>query len=241
MSSKTPTASSETVVSSDYLVTRTIATRWPDSLFDTNLPVPRPLTETPEYVVVTLTKNHITADSRTMQAVSTSGAGVTTITSFAPGIEVMTTTVIKKPHYLPNPLPWLPVPTWMTKEKPRYKTITWTKTHSSTASRTTATANLSGTVVSSSTAKYSKTLGPTASYRNTTKTVTVRDYILSLGRTTWTQTFTSVETLSIAASKTIKADLPFNTSVTTITSFAPTIIEETAMTSFVTFAKTVRG
>lgn len=51
MSSKTATASSEAAVSSDELITRTIATRWPDSLFDTNLPVPRPLTETPEYVV----------------------------------------------------------------------------------------------------------------------------------------------------------------------------------------------
>lgn len=46
-SSRTTTASSEAAASSDDLITRTIATRWSDSLFDTNLPVPRPLTETP--------------------------------------------------------------------------------------------------------------------------------------------------------------------------------------------------
>lgn len=97
MPSKTATASSEAAVSSDDLITRTIATRWPDSLFDTNLPGPRPLTEAPEYVVVTLTKNHIAAEPRTTEAISTSGAGITTIAFFAPGIEVMTTTIIREP------------------------------------------------------------------------------------------------------------------------------------------------
>ncbi|KAL2027537.1 hypothetical protein VTO58DRAFT_111628 [Aureobasidium pullulans] len=196
VSSKTPTASSEAAVSSDDFITRTIATRWPDSVFDTNLPVPRPLTETPEYVVVTLIKNHIAAEPRTTEAISTSGADVTTIVSFAPGIEVMTTTIIRGPCQWPNPIIFPPRPPWVDKEITEI--ITWTKTHSSTASGTTATVNLSSSGISSSVANDSKTLDLTVSYRYYPSTVTHSPYVYGVGRTTYTRTYTHTETLMTA-------------------------------------------
>jgi len=220
VSSETPTASSEAEGSSDDLITRTIATRWPDFLFDTTLPVPLPLTETPEYVVVTLTKHHIAAEPRTTEAISTSGAGITTIASFAPGIEVMTTTIIREPYSWPNPIIFPPRPPWVDKEITEI--ITWTKTHSSTAGATTATVNISSSGIPSNTAKESKTLDLTVSYRYYPSTVTHSPYVYGVGRTTYTRTYTHTETLSIAASKTSNAnDAPFVNieTVTAITNY----------------------